>query len=99
MTVRAERVDASDSHWWTIGVVSLASLMVGLDVLVLMTALPTMRVDLDASTADLGWTINAYEIGYAALILTGATLGDIAAGGCCSSSRSLSSPSDRPSPR
>jgi EmrB/QacA subfamily drug resistance transporter len=76
MTVRAERVDASETHWWTIGVVSLASLMVGLDVLVLMTALPTMRVDLDASTADLGWTINAYEIGYAALILTGATLGD-----------------------
>jgi EmrB/QacA subfamily drug resistance transporter len=76
MTTRTERAATSELQWWTIGVVSLASLMVGLDVLVLMTALPTMRVDLNASTADLGWTINAYEIGFAALILTGATLGD-----------------------
>ncbi|MFD0854131.1 MFS transporter, partial [Actinomadura adrarensis] len=61
---------------WTVVIVSFASFMVGLDVLVLMTALPTMRQELGAGPAELGWTINAYEIGFAALILTGAALGD-----------------------
>ena len=76
MTIDEERSGAVGSQQWTVGIVSLASFMVGLDVLVLMTALPTLRVELDADTAGLGWTINAYEIGYAALILTGAALGD-----------------------
>ena len=61
---------------WTIILVSVVSFMAGLDVLVLMTALPTMREELGASAAELGWTINAYEIGFAALILTGSALGD-----------------------
>ncbi|HEU5160883.1 MAG TPA: DHA2 family efflux MFS transporter permease subunit [Streptosporangiaceae bacterium] len=61
---------------WTILIVSVASFMVGLDVLVVMTALPTLRIELGADATGLGWTINAYEIGFAALILTGSALGD-----------------------
>ncbi|MEV4711640.1 DHA2 family efflux MFS transporter permease subunit [Micromonospora sp. NPDC049374] len=61
---------------WTLILASVASFMVGLDVLVITTALPTLHQELNAGTAALGWTINAYEIGFAALILTGAALGD-----------------------
>jgi len=52
---------------WTVVLASIASFMVGLDVLVTMTALPTLHVELGAGAAG----INAYEIGFAALILTG----------------------------
>jgi MFS family permease len=61
---------------WTVVLASIASFMVGLDVLVTMTALPTLHVELGAGAAGLAWTINAYEIGFAALILTGTALGD-----------------------
>ncbi|HZB34036.1 MAG TPA: DHA2 family efflux MFS transporter permease subunit [Streptosporangiaceae bacterium] len=61
---------------WTVILASFASFMVGLDVLVVTTALPTLHEELDAGAAGLGWTINAYELGFAALILTGAALGD-----------------------
>jgi EmrB/QacA subfamily drug resistance transporter len=61
---------------WAVVLASVASFMVGLDVLVTMTALPTLHVELGAGAAGLAWTINAYEIGFAALILTGTALGD-----------------------
>jgi MFS family permease len=61
---------------WTVVLASVASFMVGLDVLVTVTALPTLHVELGAGAAGLAWTINAYEIGFAALILTGTALGD-----------------------
>ncbi|RVX39783.1 EmrB/QacA subfamily drug resistance transporter [Nonomuraea polychroma] len=61
---------------WTLVLASFASFMVGLDVLVVTTALPTLHQDMNAGTAALGWTISAYELGFAALILTGAALGD-----------------------
>jgi EmrB/QacA subfamily drug resistance transporter len=76
MTLNAQETAAPERQQWTIFIVSVASFMVGLDVLVLMTALPTMREELGADAAGLGWTINAYEIGFAALILTGSALGD-----------------------
>ncbi|WP_440072815.1 DHA2 family efflux MFS transporter permease subunit [Streptosporangium sp. OZ121] len=61
---------------WTLILASFASFMVGLDVLVVTTALPTLHEELGAGVAGLGWTVNAYELGFAALILTGAALGD-----------------------
>ncbi|MGR6913129.1 DHA2 family efflux MFS transporter permease subunit [[Actinomadura] parvosata] len=61
---------------WTLVLASFASFMVGLDVLVVTTALPTLHEDMNAGTSALGWTISAYELGFAALILTGAALGD-----------------------
>ncbi len=50
--------------------------MLVLDNLVVTTALPTMRRDLDASVTTLGWVINAYTLAFAALLLTGAAPGD-----------------------
>src|SRR5437870_5134009 len=50
--------------------------MVTLDNLVVTTALPVIRKDLGASLADLEWTVNAYTLTFAVLLLTGAALGD-----------------------
>ena len=61
---------------WTFVITSLALFMVVLDNLVVSTALPVIRTDLDASLEELEWTINAYTLTFAVLLLTGAALGD-----------------------
>jgi EmrB/QacA subfamily drug resistance transporter len=61
---------------WTFALVSVALFMVTLDNLVVSTALPTIRVDLGASLESLEWTVNAYTLAFAVLLLTGAALGD-----------------------
>jgi EmrB/QacA subfamily drug resistance transporter len=50
--------------------------MTALDTLVVTTALPVLRVSLHSSLADLEWTVNAYNLSFACLLLTGAALGD-----------------------
>ena len=64
------------SMLWTFAITSIALFMVSLDNLVVTTALPVIREDLDASLADLEWTVNAYTLTFAVLLLTGAALGD-----------------------
>ncbi|MGN9783925.1 MFS transporter [Nonomuraea sp. ZG12] len=61
---------------WTLGLASLASFMMALDSLVVTTALSTIRQDLTASVEALEWTVNAYNLTFAVLLLTGAALGD-----------------------
>ncbi|MCU4187161.1 DHA2 family efflux MFS transporter permease subunit [Acidiferrimicrobium sp. IK] len=61
---------------WTFVITSVASFMVSLDNLVVTMALPSIRSHLHASLASLEWTINAYTLSFAVLILTGAALGD-----------------------
>jgi len=61
---------------WTLLITSIASLMVSLDSLVVSTALPTLRIRLGASLAQLEWTVNAYVLTLAVLLMTGAALGD-----------------------
>jgi EmrB/QacA subfamily drug resistance transporter len=61
---------------WVLAVTAVASLMVVLDALVVSTALTTIRVDLHASVQQLEWTVNAYTLSFAVLLMTGATLGD-----------------------
>src|SRR5258705_12015612 len=61
---------------WTLAIVSVALFMTTLDNLVVSTALPTIRVDLGASIESLEWTVNAYTLSFAVLLLTGAALGD-----------------------
>ena len=55
---------------------SVASFMVSLDSLVVTTALGTIRLDLGASIEQLEWTVNAYILSFAVLLMTGAALGD-----------------------
>jgi EmrB/QacA subfamily drug resistance transporter len=61
---------------WTFGITSVALFMVTLDNLVVTTALPVIRRDLGASLTQLEWTVNAYTLTFAVLLLTGAALGD-----------------------
>jgi EmrB/QacA subfamily drug resistance transporter len=61
---------------WTLLIVSLGLFMVVLDNLVVNVALPSIRHDLGASIQTLEWTVNAYVLAYAVLLLTGSALGD-----------------------
>src|SRR5438094_9006827 len=61
---------------WTLAITSLALFMVSLDNLVVTTALPVIRRDLHATISQLEWTVNAYTLTFAVLLLTGAALGD-----------------------
>jgi EmrB/QacA subfamily drug resistance transporter len=61
---------------WTFAIVSLALFMAMLDNLVVITALPSIRKALGASVSDLEWTVNAYTLAFAVLMMTGAALGD-----------------------
>jgi EmrB/QacA subfamily drug resistance transporter len=68
--------DVAPRRGWTLVLASLGLFMVALDTLVVTTALPVLRVDLGASLGDLEWTVNAYNLSFACLLLTGAALGD-----------------------
>jgi EmrB/QacA subfamily drug resistance transporter len=68
----------SDSRrrMWTLVLVSLGLFMVVLDNLVVTVALPSIHRSLGASVQALEWTVSAYTLSYAVLLLTGAALGD-----------------------
>src|SRR3954462_3399826 len=61
---------------WALAITSVAVFMVTLDNLVVTTAIPVLREDLHASLSGLQWTVNAYTLTFAVLLLTGAALGD-----------------------
>ena len=61
---------------WTLVLASVAVFMTALDTLVVTTALPVLRESLHASLPSLEWTVNAYNLSFACLLLTGAALGD-----------------------
>src|SRR6202521_1986281 len=61
---------------WTFAITSIGLFMVTLDNLVVTTALPVIRRELHANLQQLEWTVNAYTLSFAVLLLTGAALGD-----------------------
>src|SRR5881398_3071771 len=61
---------------WVFALTSAAAFMVTLDNLVVTTAIPVIRRDLHAGIGGLEWTVNAYTLTFAVLLLTGAALGD-----------------------
>jgi EmrB/QacA subfamily drug resistance transporter len=61
---------------WVLALTSVVSFMVSLDSQVVATALPVIRVHLHASLAALEWTVNAYTLSFAVLLLTGAAVGE-----------------------
>src|SRR5579863_4078006 len=67
---------ASRNRIWTLLIVSVGLFMVVLDNLIVSVALPSIHRDLGASMQSLEWTVNAYVLAYAVLLLTGAALGD-----------------------
>src|ERR1700687_4640226 len=64
------------SPGWVLALMSVASFMFALDALAVTNALSTIRVDLGASIEALQWTVNAYNLSFAVLLMTGAALGD-----------------------
>jgi EmrB/QacA subfamily drug resistance transporter len=63
-------------RWWTLGVLCLSLLVIGLDNTVLNVALPTLVRDLHASGSQLQWIVDAYTLVYASILLTTGSLGD-----------------------
>jgi EmrB/QacA subfamily drug resistance transporter len=61
---------------WALTLASVASLMVMLDMMVVTTALSTIRRDLGATIDELEWTIGGYTLSFAVLLMTAAALGD-----------------------
>jgi len=61
---------------WTLALTAIGTFLTALDIVVVATALPTLRTHLHASLSDLEWTINAYNLVFACFMLTGAALGD-----------------------
>ncbi|MEU6188824.1 MFS transporter [Nocardia sp. NPDC047038] len=61
---------------WVLALTSVAALMIMLDALVVTTALHAIQLDLRASLAELEWTVNAYTLSFAVLLMAGAALGE-----------------------
>jgi EmrB/QacA subfamily drug resistance transporter len=61
---------------WVLALTGVGGLMAALDTLVVSTALSTIRLDLHASVGQLEWTVNAYNLSFAVLLITAAALGD-----------------------
>jgi EmrB/QacA subfamily drug resistance transporter len=72
----ARRTARSAPAGWTLALAAIGTFLTALDIVVVATALPTLRTHLHASLADLEWTINAYNLVLACFMLTGAALGD-----------------------
>jgi EmrB/QacA subfamily drug resistance transporter len=73
--MQAGRSPASSARW-TLGITGAALFMTALDQLVVGVALHSIRIDLGGSIEGLEWTVNAYTLAFAVLLITGAALGD-----------------------
>ena len=74
---RHRLVTDENSRWWTLGAMCFALFMIMLDNTVVNVALPSIQRDLHASLSALEWTVNAYTLTFAVLMVTGGRLGDI----------------------
>src|ERR1700761_8805761 len=60
----------------TLAVASIAAFMTSIDMMVVTTAIPALRRSLGGNVGALEWTLNAYLLAFACLLLTGSGLGD-----------------------
>ncbi len=73
---RPRRSDVPPRPGWTLVLAGLGLFMTALDNLVVSTALPVLKLQFHASLASLEWTVNAYVLSFACLLMTGSALGD-----------------------
>ena len=71
------RLHEGNRKWWTLAAMCFALFMIMLDNTVVNVALPSIQRDLGASISSLEWTINAYTLVFAVLLVTGGRLGDL----------------------
>jgi EmrB/QacA subfamily drug resistance transporter len=76
-TLRTRFVNEENRRWWTLAAMCFALFMIMLDNTVVNVALPSIQKDLGASISGLEWTVNAYTLSFAVLLVTGGRLGDI----------------------
>src|SRR6478609_7381350 len=79
MTERVSSLQMNEGNrrWWALGAMCFALFMIMLDNTVVNVALPSIQRGLHASTASLEWTVNAYTLSFAVLLVTGGRLGDL----------------------
>src|SRR3954469_18171786 len=65
-----------ERRWWTLAVLALSLLVITVDGTVVNTALPTLARELDASSSQLQWIVDAYTLVFAGLLLVAGSLGD-----------------------
>jgi EmrB/QacA subfamily drug resistance transporter len=75
--IRALQMNDDNRRWWALGAMCFALFMIMLDNTVVNVALPSIQRSLHASTASLEWTVNAYTLSFAVLLVTGGRLGDL----------------------
>ncbi|MET0609390.1 MAG: MFS transporter [Gaiellaceae bacterium] len=75
--MRRRLYTAENRKWWTLGAVAFGLFMIMLDNTVVNVALPAIKADLGISTSELEWTVAAYALTFASLLLTGGKLGDL----------------------
>ena len=67
---------STPSRWIVLVVLCLSLLAVVIDGTIVNTALPTLARDLDASSSDLQWIVDAYTLAFAGLLLVAGAAGD-----------------------
>jgi MFS family permease len=77
MTRIRTAITDDNRRWWTLGAMCFALFMIMLDNTVVNVALPSIQKDLGSSISGLEWTVNAYTLSFAVLLVTGGRLGDI----------------------
>jgi EmrB/QacA subfamily drug resistance transporter len=77
MTRIRSAITDDNRRWWTLGAMCFALFMIMLDNTVVNVALPAIQKDLHSSISGLEWTVNAYTLSFAILLVTGGRLGDI----------------------
>jgi EmrB/QacA subfamily drug resistance transporter len=75
--IRALQMNEGNRRWWALGAMCFALFMIMLDNTVVNVALPSIQRSLNASTSSLEWTVNAYTLTFAVLLVTGGRLGDL----------------------
>jgi EmrB/QacA subfamily drug resistance transporter len=63
-------------RWWTLAVLCLSLLVIGLDNTILNVALPTLVKDLGATASQQQWMVDTYVLVFASLLLTAGMLAD-----------------------
>jgi EmrB/QacA subfamily drug resistance transporter len=76
-TLRHRFVSEENRRWWTLAAMCFALFMIMLDNTVVNVALPSIQRSLGASISGLEWTVNAYTLSFAVLLVTGGRLGDL----------------------
>jgi EmrB/QacA subfamily drug resistance transporter len=77
MTRIRSAITDDNRRWWTLGAMCFALFMIMLDNTVVNVALPSIQKSLHSSISGLEWTVNAYTLSFAVLLVTGGRLGDI----------------------